>query len=157
MGRKTVVPVQGEWIGENRPQGSAKTDGNQREVAIHCADSADFELPAHSLDAVFTDPPYFGNVQYAELMDFCYVWLRRLAPDLPEFSAASTRNPQELTANVTAKRGMDHFAEAAMAYDAARQVCVLFAGTQTWTWNGTAAPAWPSACGSPAAKCCTWR
>ena len=27
-----------------------------------------------SLDAVFTDPPYFGNVQYGELMDFCYVW-----------------------------------------------------------------------------------
>jgi adenine-specific DNA methylase len=69
------------------------------------------ELAAQSLDAVFTDPPYFGNVQYAELMDFCYVWLRRLAPDLPEFSAASTRNPQELTANVTARRGMDHFAE----------------------------------------------
>ena len=32
----------------------------------------------HSIDAVLTDPPYFGNVQYAELMDFCYVWLRRL-------------------------------------------------------------------------------
>jgi hypothetical protein len=34
--------------------------------------------PPASLDAVLTDPPYFGNVQYAELMDFCYVWLRRL-------------------------------------------------------------------------------
>lgn len=30
-------------------------------------------------DGIFTDPPYFGNVQYAELMDFCYVWLRKLA------------------------------------------------------------------------------
>ena len=43
-----------------------------------CRDAAEVKLPKASLDAVFTDPPYFGNVQYAELMDFCYVWLRRL-------------------------------------------------------------------------------
>ena len=36
------------------------------------------QLAAGSLDAVFTDPPYFGNVQYGELMDFCYAWLRQL-------------------------------------------------------------------------------
>jgi len=47
-------------------------------VAIHCASSAGLALAPASLDAVFTDPPYFGNVQYGELMDFCYVWLRRL-------------------------------------------------------------------------------
>src|SRR5262245_57170396 len=40
-------------------------------------------LKANSLDAVFTDPPYFDNVQYAELMDFCDVWLRRLLTDVP--------------------------------------------------------------------------
>ena len=111
MGRKTMVPVKGEWIGENRPTAATSAGGNQREVAIRCTDSASLELPAQSLDAVFTDPPYFGNVQYAELMDFCYVWLRRLAPDLPEFQTVSTRNPHELTANITAGRGMDHFAE----------------------------------------------
>ncbi len=33
-----------------------------------------------SLDGVFTDPPYYGMVQYGELPDaqFCYVWLRKL-------------------------------------------------------------------------------
>ena len=40
--------------------------------------AAESDLAPGSLDAVFTDPPYFGNVQYGELMDFCYVWLRRL-------------------------------------------------------------------------------
>jgi hypothetical protein len=64
-----------------------------------------------SLDAVLTDPPYFGNVQYAELMDFCYVWLRRLVGKTdPAFQAISTRNPNELTGNVTMERGVDHFA-----------------------------------------------
>ena len=66
----------------------------------------------HSLDAVLTDPPYFGNVQYAELMDFCYVWLRRLVGENVEaFARASTRNPQELTGNEDMGRGLDHFAE----------------------------------------------
>ena len=68
--RNVQIPVKGEWIGE-------KLDGNRsRSIAIHCADASTVELAPNSLDAVFTDPPYFGNVQYGELMDFCYVWLR---------------------------------------------------------------------------------
>lgn len=39
-----------------------------------------------SLDAVITDPPYYDNINYAELADFFYVWLKRsigeLYPDL---------------------------------------------------------------------------
>ena len=60
--------------------------------------------------AVFTDPPYFGNVQYAELMDFCYVWLRRLVGSArPEFASPSTRNSAELTGNVNMGRDLVHF------------------------------------------------
>ena len=33
-------------------------------------------LPGGSVDAVITDPPYGGNVQYSELTDFFTVWLR---------------------------------------------------------------------------------
>jgi adenine-specific DNA methylase len=36
---------------------------------IHLAD--------HSLDAIVVDPPYSDNVQYSELADFFYVWLKR--------------------------------------------------------------------------------
>ena len=65
-----------------------------------------------ALAAVFTDPPYFGNVQYGELMDFCYVWLRRLVGnDAEGFDRLSTRSPHELTGNVTEERGLDHFTE----------------------------------------------
>lgn len=61
---------------------------------------------------MFTDPPYFGNVQYAELMDFCYVWVRKLVgADNPAFRPHSTRNPDELTGNITMERGLDHFTE----------------------------------------------
>ena len=64
------------------------------------------------LDGVFTDPPYFDNVQYAELMDFCFVWLRLgLAVDHPEFRVASTRHADELTGNTSMARGLEHFGE----------------------------------------------
>ena len=35
-----------------------------------------------SIDAVVVDPPYGGNVMYAELSDFFYVWLKRSVGDL---------------------------------------------------------------------------
>lgn len=33
-------------------------------------------IPDGSVDAIITDPPYGGNVQYAELCDFYTVWLK---------------------------------------------------------------------------------
>ena len=103
--RKVLVPTTGEWIGECQ-------NGRRRSVGLRCADAAQVDLPARSLDAVFTDPPYFGNVQYGELMDFCYVWLRRLVGHEAEgFERRSTRSPQELTGNTTQARGLNHFSE----------------------------------------------
>lgn len=105
-GRKTIVPIKGEWIGE-RLNGS-----RSRSVTIRCASSTEVQLEPRSLDAVFTDPPYYGNVQYGELMDFCYVWLRGLVgTDAEGFDRESTRSAHELTGNVTESRGLVHFAE----------------------------------------------
>lgn len=103
--RKTVIPIKGEWIGER------KNGEKFRDIEIHCLSSTRAELPAQSLDAVFTDPPYFGNVQYGELMDFCYVWLRRLVGDEAEgFDNPSTRQKEELTGSVKRNWGLDRFA-----------------------------------------------
>jgi len=103
--RKIQVPIKGEWIGSRRdPQENGRT------VQLYCASSDQLQLAPGSLDAVFTDPPYFGNVQYAELMDFCYVWLRRLAgKHTPGFQVPSTRNVNELTGNYTMDKGLEHF------------------------------------------------
>jgi putative DNA methylase len=104
--RKVQIPIKGEWIGE-------RMNGHQhRNVAISCASSATVDLPPASLDAVFTDPPYFGNVQYGELMDFCYVWLRRLVGRSADgFERESSRDAEELTVNQTEGRGLEHFTE----------------------------------------------
>jgi adenine-specific DNA methylase len=107
--RKEMVPIRGEWIGDHLNGDKSEM---QRVVDIQCRDAAEVELPPSSLDAVFTDPPYFGNVQYAELMDFCYVWLRRLVGEKIEaFKRKSTRNPQELTGNEDMGRGLEHFTQ----------------------------------------------
>jgi putative DNA methylase len=107
--RKEIVPVKGEWIGDKAGDRDGEAD---RVVDLRCQDAAELPIKPRSLDAVFTDPPYFGNVQYAELMDFCYVWLRGLLRDRdPAFARPSTRNPGELTVNEDMGRGLDHFAE----------------------------------------------
>lgn len=108
-GRKEIVPIKGEWIGDNS---NGLHRAERRSVVLRCKDAAQAELSLSSLDAVLTDPPYFGNVQYAELMDFCYVWLRRLIhTEADAFANLSTRNPQELTGNEDMGRGLDHFAQ----------------------------------------------
>jgi putative DNA methylase len=104
--RKTLVPIKGEWIGE-RLEGK-----HSRTVSLRCLSATEIQFPEASLDAVFTDPPYFGNVQYGELMDFCYVWLRKLVGSEAEgFSETSTRSVLELTGNTTQLRGLEHFTE----------------------------------------------
>ena len=104
-GRRNIrVPIPGERIGQRRGNGS-------RRVALRCASATECQLSPASLDAVFTDPPYFGNVQYGELMDFCYVWLRNLVGHETEgFDQRSSRSSGELTGNVTQNRGLEHFA-----------------------------------------------
>ncbi len=104
--KKIQVPIPGEWIGEERE------NARRRDVIIECGNSADAVLEPESLDAVFTDPPYIGNVQYAELMDFCFAWLRKLVgPEVSGFDKISTRNADELTVNVTEGRDLAHFTE----------------------------------------------
>ncbi len=105
-GTKYTIPIPGEWIGD------AENGGKKRSIDLSCADATMKELPAGSLDGVFTDPPYFGNVQYAELMDFCYAWLRRLIGDsVPAFKGSSTRNANELTGNENMRRGLRTFTQ----------------------------------------------
>jgi adenine-specific DNA methylase len=108
-GRKVQVQIDGEWIGDERNCGRQT---QRRSVAISCQSAIDADLPAASLDAVLTDPPYYGNVQYAELMDFCFVWLRKLVMNRESvFARDSTRDPNELTGNMNMGRGLHHFTE----------------------------------------------
>ncbi len=107
--KKTTQYIVGEWIGEKHPH---RPEEPARVINISCASSTEIELTPRSLDAVFTDPPYFGMVQYGELMHFCYVWLRKLmGGEFPGLELETTKHSEELTGNATAQRDIEHFAE----------------------------------------------
>lgn len=78
-----------------RAEGAKPAEMNQGSAAslIHLAD--------HSLDAIVVDPPYSDNVQYSELADFFYVWLKRSQGHRrPEwFSSLLCENAEEAVKN----------------------------------------------------------
>ncbi|NIP24280.1 MAG: DNA methylase, partial [Phycisphaerae bacterium] len=110
LGRpKRTVFTTGERIGAQLtcelPQSQAP-----KSAYLQATSAETLSLPENSLDAVLTDPPYFANVQYAELMDFCYVWLRKhLSDTIPFFRLSTTRSTEELTVNQTEGRDITHF------------------------------------------------
>jgi adenine-specific DNA methylase len=79
-----------------------KLRGSPPPVDIHCGTAANMDyLPDKSVDLVCMDPPYYNNVQYAELSDYFYVWQKRtlgdLYPDL--FRRRLTNKTDEAVAN----------------------------------------------------------
>jgi len=47
------------------------------DVEVQQCDAVFHPLPNDSSDLLFTDPPYYNAIPYADLMDFFYVWLKR--------------------------------------------------------------------------------
>jgi hypothetical protein len=67
---KLVYPVQESLLGQVEPPVHRLrcTRGNAQSLA---------DLPNGSIHLICVDPPYYANVQYAELSDFFYVWMKR--------------------------------------------------------------------------------
>ena len=59
------------------------------------------DLPDNSIANITVDPPYYNNVDYAELSDFFYVWLKRSLGDLLPafFTDPLTNKDNEAVAN----------------------------------------------------------
>lgn len=85
-------------------------------VTILHGSAANTGLPDCSVDLICMDPPYYNNVQYAELSDYFYVWQRRTLSDMyPElFRRRLTNKRDEAVAN-PARDGSN--AQAAKEYE----------------------------------------
>ncbi|MHB8763288.1 MAG: DUF1156 domain-containing protein [Deferrisomatales bacterium] len=77
-------------------------NGGAPDISIQCGTAASMpSISDGTIDLVCMDPPYYNNVQYAELSDFFYVWQKRSLKDLyPElFSRRLTDKQNEAIAN----------------------------------------------------------
>ena len=100
-GRRTTKVFTGNtYLWSCRPE--------ERRRLLFCRSSEDLSmLDDGQATMVITDPPYYGNVMYAELSDFFYVWLRTaLAREYPEvFSRPLTPKDDEVVETVTRGHG----------------------------------------------------
>jgi len=141
-GRRTRVATPGERVSAH----FVTTPGEltrERSVLLHRGSIDDLSLDEESVDAVFTDPPYFGNVQYAELMDFCFAWLRlALAGEVAELDRKCSRSARELTGNATSGRDLAHFTEGISRVFRASARALRPGGPLVFTWHHNDAEAY---------------
>ncbi|MBW4641399.1 MAG: hypothetical protein KME05_24925 [Gloeocapsa sp. UFS-A4-WI-NPMV-4B04] len=82
-----------------------------------------------SVDLIVTDPPYYSTIQYAEISDFFYVWLKRTLGDiLPElFYLELTDKDREAVANPSRFRNMGESPEKLANQDYEAKMALAFA------------------------------
>lgn len=67
-------------------------------------------IPDNSIDAVITDPPYYDNVEYSEVADFFYVWLRLgLKDKYEEFKPKLSPRSREIVVNKVLNKDKNFF------------------------------------------------
>ena len=80
---KQLVQMAGHQRNETTNGELMPLGGDQTVIAppskVIVGPAKDTDLPSASMDAIIFDPPYHNNVNYAELSDFFYVWLKRTA------------------------------------------------------------------------------
>jgi len=81
------------------------------DFTLQCRNSSAFKILSSPLLCV-TDPPYVGNVNYSELSDFFYVWLRLALKDkYPHFAPEYTPKVEEIVENRTRGKRREDFYE----------------------------------------------
>lgn len=76
-------------------------DDRNTNIKIINGSASSLDLKSNSVDVICLDPPYYNNVQYAELSDYFYVWQKRTFRDIyPDwFSRRLTNKDDEAVAN----------------------------------------------------------
>lgn len=103
-----------------------------RLVDVRCGSSLETDVPDHSIDYVFTDPPFGGNIPYAEVNFINEAWLGQF-----------TNSSQEVTISGTQGKDVsDYEALMAEAFREMRRVLkkkgratVVFHSSSSLVWN----------------------
>lgn len=87
-----------------------KFPSDEGNLLLLCQDSATIaDLPLH-VDLIISDPPYADNVNYSELSDFFFVWLRLiLGRKYSHFSSEET--PKDVEAIESKSRSLNYYSK----------------------------------------------
>jgi adenine-specific DNA methylase len=72
-----------------------------------CASAASHPLPNDTVQCLFTDPPYYDAVPYADLSDFFYVWLKRILGNVHADLFSDELSPKDDECVVDETKGHD--------------------------------------------------
>ena len=77
---------------------------------VNCLPAQDLHnLQWEPMDAIITDPPYFDNLDYAELGDFYYQWLRIAMDQEPPFNRRHSIDAADLAAIASVSQDPEKF------------------------------------------------
>jgi putative DNA methylase len=139
------VPIPGERVESVLASSFEElTKSPDRRVFLLNRSSTDLsEIPAQSVDAVITDPPYMDNVMYSELSDFFYVWLQlALKERYPQFACSSVSREDEAIVNPDHGKGIDYYRATLAAVFQECHRLLKDEGLLSFTFHHGAAEAW---------------
>jgi len=112
-------------------------------VQVMCGDSSYLPISNNSVDAVITDPPYYGNVMYSELSEFYYSWLRlALKNKYEHFQSEHVPNSAEVIVNREQGKEDKDFVEGLTAIFKEANQKLKKDGIMTFTFHHQAEEAW---------------
>jgi len=112
-------------------------------IQVMCGDSSYLPIPNNSVDAVITDPPYYGNVMYSELSEFYYSWLRlALKNKYEHFQSEHVPNSAEVIVNREQGKKDKDFVEGLTAIFKEANQKLKKDGIMTFTFHHQAEEAW---------------
>jgi len=112
-------------------------------VFLQCGSSESLPLPDASVDAVITDPPYFGNVMYSELSNFFYVWLKLgLKENYQEFKPEFVPWAEEIIENRVQAKGREEYIHGLEKVLSESNRVLVSDGVLVFTFHHTKFAAW---------------
>lgn len=117
---------------------------------VQRGDAQSLPFPDGSFDAVIVDPPYYDAIQYGDLSDFFYVWLKRsvghlhpgvlgtpLTPKYQEIieSRADPKSPEYISHDEFERRLQRALGELARVVKRDGMVTIVFAHTDVEAWE----------------------
>jgi putative DNA methylase len=112
-------------------------------VFLQCGSSESLPVPDSSVDAIITDPPYFGNVMYSELSNFFYVWLKLgLKEKYQEFHPEYVPWKEEIIENRVQSKGREEYVQGLGKVFSESNRVLVPDGVLVFTFHHTKFAAW---------------